>query len=154
LHMRAIYISWEKTKKPSFSFFNQGSFLAWQVHDGKSNRIPWYMHQSRGWVDNCEWVWRWTRLCPCRILWIEWNQNSYLRGAFWAAPQILTCYDFVYVRSQDLHVLFFYCNRCSWCSNPCTNSKLEAVMQTLLQQGIFSLISLADRHVNKLEDKL
>ena len=27
LHMQAIYISWTKPKKPSFSFFNQKSFL-------------------------------------------------------------------------------------------------------------------------------
>jgi len=28
LHMRAIYISWEKPKKPQLSFFNQESLLA------------------------------------------------------------------------------------------------------------------------------
>ena len=58
-----------------------------QVLDGKSIRIPRYMHQSRGWVDNWEWVRKWTRFCDRRILWIEGNQNSYLWGVFLKPPR-------------------------------------------------------------------
>ena len=122
------------------------------------------MHHSRGWVDNWEWVRKWTRFCHRRILWIEGNQNSYLWGVFFEPPRnpgfvigaVASLYfliektnsaDFFRMSSFwfdffRLTLSFSYtASRFSWCSNQCTNSKSEVAMQILSRQGICSLTS-------------